>query len=103
VLLRSIKKAIGELQKKTLFTRRLMAAPAAVPAAAAGVVGIIATVSVVVGRLAGATEVTAPPAGRSPVASPAAVEVLYSTLLHLPTPQIPLSEDAQVEPRTVVT
>ncbi len=52
-----------------------MAAPAAVPAAAAGIVGIFATASVVVGRLAGSAEVTAPPAGRSPVALPAAVEV----------------------------
>ncbi len=36
-----------------------MAAPAAVPAAAAGIVGIFASASVVVGRLAGATEVNA--------------------------------------------
>jgi hypothetical protein len=28
-------------------------------------------------------------------------EVLYSTLRNLPPPQIPLSEDAGIEPRTV--
>jgi hypothetical protein len=53
----------------------LVAAPAAVPAAAAGAVGIVATASVVVGRLPGAAEVASPPAGRSPVSAPIAVEV----------------------------
>jgi hypothetical protein len=57
-------------------TRRLVAAPAAVPAATAGIVGKFATASVELARMAGATvEVSAPTAERSPVASPAAVEV----------------------------
>jgi hypothetical protein len=53
-------------RKHNFSLRRLVAAPAPVPAAAAGAVGVFPTASVVVGRLASTAEIASPPAGHTP-------------------------------------